>query len=603
MAIYMHLQIANSRHERQGIMRRGGVAYGERVSGFARQGVMFADPDQLQTAADFNNAALMMLADVLNDKRPTRLKQVLAQYNKAAQEAVNGQMDLFTGDVKSRQEILKDVINFLNNGNKRDIEAAQRAAIEQRKASVQPNGPAEPSNQGGPGTNGNAEPARDGEGIQQNNNGRGEENTEYSPSKTDKKSGQVTSDPRTMSDAEKQKRGETLRNAPAVTVEVGQIKSTEEQSARKIAEKWWDNNVPEPLLYDTEVGTVEINRNSVQSSLAHRYSQSKLDAITSLPEGFENAVYLGSMPDGSRQEGVVDHYFAYPINYNGKRCYVFCRAMQDANKNRLYVHEVFMEDRIEMGDTLQTAASQPHGGISLYRDILANVLVSADKDIQNAENKQIKTGENADNAENLTNGGIGNTIQQQGKTAEAETSISTEDFKPQSQKARDYTAKIIKNLRSSGINVSLATQEEAQRVADNNKFSKENAEILRTNNGIVYGWCDKDGIHLTPEGFNPNTPVHEYTHGYMKMLEATDKPTYDAVVRQLKETDAWQEVLNDENYKHLADNEAKIASEVVSRLTGNESYKRANEKMTAKARRALMEFWDSVRRFFGADIQ
>ena len=85
MAIYMHLQIANSRHERQGIMRRGGVAHGERVSGFARQGVMFADPDQLQTAADFNNAALMMLADVLNDKRPTRLKQVLAQYNKAAQ--------------------------------------------------------------------------------------------------------------------------------------------------------------------------------------------------------------------------------------------------------------------------------------------------------------------------------------------------------------------------------------------------------------------------------------------------------------------------------------------------------------------------------------
>ena len=151
--------------------------------------------------------------------------------------------------------------------------------------------------------------------------------------------------------------------------------------------------------------------------------------------------------------------------------------------------------------------------------------------------------------------------------------------------------------------MSLATQEEAQRVADNNKFSKENAEILRTNNGIVYGWCDKDGIHLTPEGFNPNTPVHEYTHGYMKMLEATDKPTYDAVVRQLKETDAWQEVLNDENYKHLADNEAKIESEVVSRLTGNESYKRANEKMTTKARRALIEFWDSVRRFFGADIQ
>ena len=51
--------------------------------------------------------------------------------------------------------------------------------------------------------------------------------------------------------------------------------------------------------------------------------------------------------------------------------------MQDANKNRLYVHEVFVADNIkEKGDTLQTAASQPHGGIALYKDILANVLVS-----------------------------------------------------------------------------------------------------------------------------------------------------------------------------------------------------------------------------------
>ncbi len=184
-------------------------------------------------------------------------------------------------------------------------------------------------------------------------------------------------DPRTMSDEEKQVRGERLRNAPAVEVETGQIVATKELSARKAAGKWWDENVPGPVFYDTEVGEVEINRNSVESSLAHRYGQAKLDAITSLVEGFENAVYLGTMRDFTRQEDVLSHYFAYPINYNGKRSYVFCRAMQDANKNRLYVHEVFVADNIkEKGDTLQTAASQPHGGIALYKDILANVLVS-----------------------------------------------------------------------------------------------------------------------------------------------------------------------------------------------------------------------------------
>ena len=183
-------------------------------------------------------------------------------------------------------------------------------------------------------------------------------------------------DPRTMSDEEKTRRGEMLRKATAIDVAAGQIVATKEMSARKAAEEWWDNNVEEPAFYDTEVGEVEINRNSIESSLAHKYGQMKLDAITSLIEGFENAVYLGTIPDFSRQEGVNNHFFAYPIMYNGKRCYVFCRAMEDANKNRLYVHEVFVSDKIKKGDTLQTAASQPHGGIALYRDILADVLDS-----------------------------------------------------------------------------------------------------------------------------------------------------------------------------------------------------------------------------------
>ena len=177
-----------------------------------------------------------------------------------------------------------------------------------------------------------------------------------------------------MSAEEKAQRGEMLRTAPAIDVPSNVITHTGEVSARKAAEMWWDNNVKDSQLYSTEIGEVEINKNSVESSLAHRYSQKKLDAITSLVDGFNNAVYLGTLPDGNRQEGVQNHYFAYPINYDGERNYVFCRAMQDANKNRLYVHEVFVADKIKEGDTLQTAASQPHGGISLYRDILANVL-------------------------------------------------------------------------------------------------------------------------------------------------------------------------------------------------------------------------------------
>lgn len=201
--------------------------------------------------------------------------------------------------------------------------------------------------------------------------------------------------PLDMSEEEKYQRGEMLRNALAVDVQSNTIVATPELSARRVAELWWEENVPEAMIYDTEVGEVEINKNSIESSLAHRYGQKKLDAITSLAEGFENAVYLGTLPD-SRERGVVDHYFAYPINYDGKRNYVFCRAMQDANKNRLYVHEVFVEDKITKGNTLQTAASKPHGGISLYRDILANVL-SASKDTQSVSTEQAKAEGNSAN--------------------------------------------------------------------------------------------------------------------------------------------------------------------------------------------------------------
>ena len=201
--------------------------------------------------------------------------------------------------------------------------------------------------------------------------------------------------PAEMSEEEKSSRGNQLLSVPAVNVESNQIVKTEEMSARRAAEKWWREHIGEPLFYDTEVGQVEINENSIGSSLAHRYGQAKLDAITSLKDGFKNAVYLGTMPDFVRQEGVQNHYFAYPIMYNGKRNYVFCRAMQDNNKNRLYVHEVFVADSIQNeGNTLQTAASQPHGGIALYKAILSDVL-SAAKVGNNFETLQLPASEKA----------------------------------------------------------------------------------------------------------------------------------------------------------------------------------------------------------------
>lgn len=123
--------------------RQGGAKYGEIVSTYARQGVLFADPDELQTVADFNNATMLMLADVLNDKRVTLLKTTLQLYNNNARQSASGQTDLFAGGIRNREDILQDVITFINTnyGKRKEIEAARAAAVERRKAeSVQENG-------------------------------------------------------------------------------------------------------------------------------------------------------------------------------------------------------------------------------------------------------------------------------------------------------------------------------------------------------------------------------------------------------------------------------------------------------------------------------
>lgn len=185
--------------------------------------------------------------------------------------------------------------------------------------------------------------------------------------------------PAEMDESAKAERGNRLMNAPAVDVKSKQIVKKDGMTARQAAEKWWKENIGKSLFYDTEIGKVEINEKSIGTSLAHRYGQPKLDAITSLKDGFGNAVYLGTIPDFIRPtKSVKNHYFAYPINYEGKRSYVFCRAIQDNNKNRLYVHEVFMADNIQNeGNTLQTAAQKPHGGIALYKSILSDILSAA----------------------------------------------------------------------------------------------------------------------------------------------------------------------------------------------------------------------------------
>ena len=120
--------------------RNSGIKFGEPVSWFARQ--MNLDFFGLNdTVADYNNATMLMIADIINDNRSSRLKKYIQIYNHNAQDSANGQLDLFTGSVQSKEDIINEVKQLFNNGSEEEQQKAAQEAVARRKAeSVQENG-------------------------------------------------------------------------------------------------------------------------------------------------------------------------------------------------------------------------------------------------------------------------------------------------------------------------------------------------------------------------------------------------------------------------------------------------------------------------------
>lgn len=164
-----------------------------------------------------------------------------------------------------------------------------------------------------------------------------------------------------------------LNTAP-IEVAEKQIVKSEGVTVMEAAFRWAAAHLPVQVV--TPFGTVEINRASVKDSLGHGFSQKKLDAVTSLPEGMKVAAFIGEEQDFGGAD-INNGYFCYPIMYQGEKQVVFVRARRDVNSNKLYVHEVWTEDEIK-DIPLQTAAkflnSKPHGGNVLYKSILAEFL-------------------------------------------------------------------------------------------------------------------------------------------------------------------------------------------------------------------------------------
>ncbi len=100
------------------------------VSPFGRMQGLFDDEFGDSRVTD---ATALLLADILNSGRPSDLRKILTTYNNEASQASCGQMDMFSGSIPTKEEILTTVNEHFRNATPKEQQALVDAAIAERK--------------------------------------------------------------------------------------------------------------------------------------------------------------------------------------------------------------------------------------------------------------------------------------------------------------------------------------------------------------------------------------------------------------------------------------------------------------------------------------
>lgn len=100
------------------------------VSPYGRQQGLFDDEYGDSRVTD---GVTLLLADLLNSGKPSDLRKVLSTYNHEAASPAAGLMDMFSGDVPSKEEVLNHVLNHFRNATPKEQQAIVDAAIAERK--------------------------------------------------------------------------------------------------------------------------------------------------------------------------------------------------------------------------------------------------------------------------------------------------------------------------------------------------------------------------------------------------------------------------------------------------------------------------------------
>lgn len=104
------------------------------VSPFGREQGLFDDEYGDSRVTD---GTTLLLADIMNSGKPSDLRKVLSAYNAQATAPAGGQLDIFTGDVTQKEEILNTINEHFRNATPREQQALVDAAIAERKRTAE----------------------------------------------------------------------------------------------------------------------------------------------------------------------------------------------------------------------------------------------------------------------------------------------------------------------------------------------------------------------------------------------------------------------------------------------------------------------------------
>ncbi len=175
------------------------------------------------------------------------------------------------------------------------------------------------------------------------------------------------------------------------------------------------------------------------------------------------------------------------------------------------------------------------------------------------------------------------------------TSIETEE--------RETLTKLLSEIYGKG-NVQVLSTEEFDKQLDNDT-EQGRAQMLRDSGGMVYGYAVGDRIVLNESVFNANTPMHEHTHIWMKVVEAYNPKLYTRGMDLWRATPMWEEVRQDLEALGEEATDRQIFSECISRFSGAENEKIiskvtgvTDKKWLEKAATWLREMWASLKSAF-----